>query len=297
MSIILPPNRFVGLHAHSGFSTNDGLGYPDKHIDFVLQNGMDAWALTDHGSGNGLAHAHTYSRKMRSKGRKYRQIYGVEFYFVPSLTEWSKQRAAHFDAKRAKNTEGKPESIDILAEDEITGGLVVEDEEETKSNESSDADEWKRRYHLVVFAKNRVGLKSLFNLVKRSYVDGYYKFPRIDYDMLKSHSEGLVVSTACVTGDAEVITDIGAVSLKSVIDRHKKGEIPLVLSYNETTKRPEFKPVTWGALTKKNAKILKITTADGKCVRLTPDHNVLTDKGWMRADEIMKNMPIKIMSL
>ena len=200
MSIILPPNRFVGLHAHSGFSTNDGLGYPDKHIDFVLQNGMDAWALTDHGSGNGLAHAHTYSRKIRSKGHKYRQIYGVEFYFVPSLAEWSKQRAAHFDAKRAKNTEGKPESIDILAEDEITGGLVVEDEEETKSNESGDADEWKRRYHLVVFAKNRVGLKSLFNLVKRSYVDGYYKFPRIDYDMLKSHSDGLIVSTACVGG-------------------------------------------------------------------------------------------------
>lgn len=200
MGIIEPPNRFVGLHCHSGFSVNDGLGYPDRHIDFVLQNGMDAWALTDHGSGNGLAHAHTYAKKMKGKGRKYRQLYGVEFYFVPSLLDWEKKRAAHFEAKRAKNEEGKPEKTDILAEEEVTGGLVVEDEEETKSVDSDDADEWKRRYHLVVFAKNRTGLKNLFNLVKRSYVEGYYKFPRIDYNMLKQHGEGLVVSTACVGG-------------------------------------------------------------------------------------------------
>jgi DNA polymerase-3 subunit alpha len=200
MTIIAPPNRFVGLHCHSGFSVNDGLGYPDRHIDFVLQNGMDAWALTDHGSGNGLAHAHTYAKKMKGKGRKYRQLYGVEFYFVPSLLDWEKKRAAHFEAKRAKNEEGKPEKTDILAEEEVTGGLVVEDEEETKTVDADDADEWKRRYHLVVFAKNRTGLKNLFNLVKRSYVEGYYKFPRIDYNMLKQHGEGLVVSTACVGG-------------------------------------------------------------------------------------------------
>jgi len=200
MNTIIPPSRFVGLHAHSGFSVNDGLGYPDRHIDFVLQNGMDAWTLTDHGSGNGLAHAHTYSRKMKGKGRKYRQLYGVEFYFVPSLKEWAKQREAHFEAKRARNEEGKPEVTDILAEDEITGGLVVEDEDETKMSDPGDSDEWKRRYHLVVFAQNRTGLKNLFNLVKSSYVHGYYKFPRIDYDMLKRHGEGLVVSTACVGG-------------------------------------------------------------------------------------------------
>jgi len=200
MTTIIPPSRFVGLHCHSGFSVNDGLGYPDKHIDFVLKNGMDAWALTDHGSGNGLAHAHTHSRKIKGKGYKYRQIYGVEFYFVPSLTDWAKKREAHFEAKRAKNEEGKPEQTDILAEEEVTGGLVVEDEEETKTVEMDDADDWKRRYHLVVFAKNRTGLKNLFNLVKRSYVEGYYKFPRIDFEMLKQHGEGLVVSTACVGG-------------------------------------------------------------------------------------------------
>ena len=55
MSKIIMPNRFVGLHAHSGAgSPYDGLGYPSQHIDFVLSNGMNAWCLTDHGNGNGL---------------------------------------------------------------------------------------------------------------------------------------------------------------------------------------------------------------------------------------------------
>ena len=86
---IIHPNRFVGLHAHSGTgSPYDGLGYPNQHIDFVLSNEMDAWALTDHGNGNGLAHAHAYAKKLKDRGQKYRQIYGVEFYFVPSLRSW-----------------------------------------------------------------------------------------------------------------------------------------------------------------------------------------------------------------
>ena len=36
IDLITPPKRFTGLHAHSSFSTFDGLGYPKEHIDFVL---------------------------------------------------------------------------------------------------------------------------------------------------------------------------------------------------------------------------------------------------------------------
>ena len=34
---IRAPNRFVGLHAHSGFSIMDGLGYPASHIDWIVK--------------------------------------------------------------------------------------------------------------------------------------------------------------------------------------------------------------------------------------------------------------------
>jgi len=207
IDLITPPSRFTGLHAHSSFSTFDGLGYPKEHIDFILSDpqGMDSWALTDHGNGSGLAHARAHTVKMQKAGRKYRQLYGVEFYFVPSLEDWKQQYETHRqevrDAKTAKEQEKKAnQRIVIDAENEVEqGGHVIEDEEETKRS-SVNKPEWKRYYHLVVIAKNQVGLGNLFTLVKKSYKHGFYRFPRIDYKMLKEHGEGLVVSTACVGG-------------------------------------------------------------------------------------------------
>ena len=187
--IYLPPNRFVSLHGHSTFSPYDGLGYPSDHIDFVLsdQQGMDGWALTDHGNGNGLAHAHAHAKKMKSKGRKYRQLYGVEFYFVPDLDEWKRKYKA-----------AKADPQDKTAQQEEEAGHVVEDADETRSD--SALTDINKRYHLVVVAKNNIGLSNLFTLVKKSFTNGFYKFPRIDFKLLKEHGEGLVVSTACVGG-------------------------------------------------------------------------------------------------
>ena len=205
IDLIKPPTRFVGLHAHSHFSTFDGLGYPADHIDFITSEsqGMDAWALTDHGNGNGLAHAHSHAVKLQKQGKNYRQLYGVEFYFVPSLKQWTEDYAAHRqaikDAKTSAAAEKKAkEKIDIDADDEA-GGHVVEDEDETKSIDIL-KDEWKRRYHLVGIAKNAKGLANLFTLVKKSYKYGFYRYPRIDFDMLKEHGEGLHISTACLGG-------------------------------------------------------------------------------------------------
>ena len=184
-------------------SVNDGLAYPAQHIDFVLKNGMDAWALTDHGNGSGLAHAQAHAKKMKKAGQKYRQLNGVEFYFVPSLKRWATQYQDHKDAVTAARSEKKSkESTDIDADDEVEGGHTIENEDETKDVSTLDVknDEWKRRYHLVVIAKNKQGLSNLFTLVKKSFQEGYYRFPRIDFDMLKAHGEGLVVSTACVGG-------------------------------------------------------------------------------------------------
>ena len=159
---------------------------------------MDAWALTDHGNGNGLAHARSHFNKMKKAGRQYRQLYGTEFYFVPSLSEWRVDYEAHMARSRANKTGKKLQEAEDRA-DEEDQGLVIENEEETKTIEL-DSDEWKRRYHLVVIAKNAVGMKNLFRLVKRSFKEGFYRFPRIDFEMLRQHREGLHVSTACLGG-------------------------------------------------------------------------------------------------
>jgi len=304
---VRPPQKFVSFHSHSGFSTFDGLGYPDQHISFVTSEaqGMDAWALTDHGNGNGLAHAHSAAKKLQKKGVKYRQLYGVEFYFVPSLAQWRIDYEAHKqsikDAKSAAEAEKKAKvRTDVDAdevEEEEAGGHVVEDEAETKADDYKEKPDWQRRYHLVGVAQSAEGLANINRLVKASFKDGFYRYPRIDFDLLRKYGKEIVWSTACLTGDAELVTDMGTETLLSVIERYKAGENPVVLSFNETSKELQFKRVLWGDKTRTSAKIVKLKTADDKEVRLTPDHQVLTDKGWLRADELKENMPVKIVSL
>ena len=58
------PDRFISLHSHDGFSTFDGLGYPQEHIDFVIENGMDGWCLTNHGHMNSFGHAFLHAEKV-----------------------------------------------------------------------------------------------------------------------------------------------------------------------------------------------------------------------------------------
>ena len=55
-------------------------------------------------------------------------------------------------------------------------------------------------YHLVLLCKNDVGYKNLIKLVSKGFTDGFYKKPRIDIELLKSHSDGLIALSACLAG-------------------------------------------------------------------------------------------------
>ena len=54
--------------------------------------------------------------------------------------------------------------------------------------------------HLILLAKNNVGYHNLLKLNSIAYVDGFYYKPRIDYDALEKHSEGLICLSACLAG-------------------------------------------------------------------------------------------------
>ena len=56
-------------------------------------------------------------------------------------------------------------------------------------------------YHLIVLAKNYQGYKNLIKLVSRSWVDGFYQRPRTDRVDLEQFHEGLIVCSACITGE------------------------------------------------------------------------------------------------
>ena len=55
-------------------------------------------------------------------------------------------------------------------------------------------------YHLILLAENDIGYHNLMKLVSIGYVDGYYYRPRIDMEVLREHSEGLIALSACMAG-------------------------------------------------------------------------------------------------
>ena len=55
--------------------------------------------------------------------------------------------------------------------------------------------------HLILLAKNETGYQNLMLLSSESFTHGFYYKPRIDYDLLEKHSEGLICLSACLAGD------------------------------------------------------------------------------------------------
>ena len=179
---------FVGLHAHSvAGSIFDALGYPQEHMDFAYENGMDALALTDHGNMNGLPHQVLHAKKMKSEGKNFKPIFGVEAYFLPSIEDWKKDYEAAKEDKKKKKTLSK----DVTA-------TTVEDENASKKAVRNILN---RRRHLILLAQDQKGLSNLFSLISESFAPGnYYRYPRVDFELLKKYSEGVIGASACLGG-------------------------------------------------------------------------------------------------
>jgi DNA polymerase-3 subunit alpha len=58
----------------------------------------------------------------------------------------------------------------------------------------------RRNYHLILLAKDDVGYKNLSFLNSKGYLEGFYYNPRIDKQILRDHSEGLIGMSACLGG-------------------------------------------------------------------------------------------------
>jgi DNA polymerase-3 subunit alpha len=57
------------------------------------------------------------------------------------------------------------------------------------------------RYHLILLAQNRVGYHNLVKLVSHGHLYGFYRKPRVDKDILRRYSEGIVALSACLSGE------------------------------------------------------------------------------------------------
>ena len=58
-------------------------------------------------------------------------------------------------------------------------------------------------YHLVLLCKNSVGYKNLIYLCSMGFTEGFYSRPRVDFELLRQHSEGLICLSACLAGQVQ----------------------------------------------------------------------------------------------
>ncbi len=78
-----------------------------------------------------------------------------------------------------------------------------------------------RPYHLILLAKNRTGYHNLLKLVTAAHLEGFYYKPRVDWELLSQHSEGLICTSACLQGEvAQAILHGDEALARQVVERY-----------------------------------------------------------------------------
>ncbi|MEW6196614.1 MAG: DNA polymerase III subunit alpha [Bacteroidota bacterium] len=83
--------------------------------------------------------------------------------------------------------------------------IVIDKTRFDKSGEFENGKKKSKHYnHLLLLAKNKTGYKNLMKLTTIGHTEGFYYRPRIDLEVLKQYSEGLICTTACPAGPVSV---------------------------------------------------------------------------------------------
>ncbi len=73
--------------------------------------------------------------------------------------------------------------------------------------------------HLVLLAENETGFSNLIKLTSSSFLEGFYYKPRIDHELLREHSEGLICLSACLKGEVNERITAGRVDEAEIVVR------------------------------------------------------------------------------
>ncbi len=63
--------------------------------------------------------------------------------------------------------------------------------------------------HLVLLCKNEIGYKNLTYMVSKGFTEGFYSKPRVDIELLRGHSEGLIALSGCLAGKIPSLLSMG----------------------------------------------------------------------------------------
>ena len=99
------------------------------------------------------------------------------------------------------NLYGAIEFYKLAKEKEIKPIIGIEAYIANRSRTDKDPGIDNKRYHLILLAKNLVGYKNLMKLVTISHLEGFYYKPRMDKEILRKYSEGLIALSGCLGGE------------------------------------------------------------------------------------------------
>lgn len=99
---------------------------------------------------------------------------------------------------------------------------------ESRFDKNTKSDE--KNYHLLLLAKNNQGYKNLIKLTAIAHLEGFYYKPRVDWEVLKKRSQGLIACSACIAGEIPRLIEAGK------IDKAKKR----IREYQELFGREDF---------------------------------------------------------
>ena len=151
---------FTHLHTHTEFSMLDGAARVRDLVAAAVADGQPALGITDHGNMYGVL---DFYKACRAEGIV--PVIGTESYMAGTSRHERPVRRGRVD-----DTGG-----------DVEGGQ-------------------KLYYHLTLLAENVEGYRNLMKLSSAAYLEGYYYKPRVDWELLEQHHEGLIATTGCLGG-------------------------------------------------------------------------------------------------
>jgi DNA polymerase III subunit alpha len=152
---------FAHCHVHTEFSILDGASRIDDLVAAAASDGQPALSITDHGNMYGILPFYAACTKAGIT-----PLLGTEAYMA-------------YDRR--------DERINIR-------GTTVDD---TGGDVEGGRKAW---YHLTLLAETNAGYANLIKLSSRAFLEGYYRKPKVDWELLSDHAEGLIATTGCLGG-------------------------------------------------------------------------------------------------
>lgn len=155
------PEKRVELHCHTRMSKMDAVTPMDALVEQAIRWGHKSLAITDHG----VVQAFPFCFDA-AEGSDLKLIFGVEGYLIQD--------------RNIKNLELDQELGDVK---KVGGGKKIPS------------------WHIIILAKNEIGLRNLYRLVTISHLRHYNRAPLLPREVIQEYREGLIIGSACEAGE------------------------------------------------------------------------------------------------